>query len=293
MAEKYMEYMTTKPAELKAYIENNPITYIPFGALEWHGEHMVVGNDSLKATWICQKCAEITGGVLFPCVNWGAFDTVNFPFTFHFSRGALKKITSTMMDQLYSMGFRIVVLLTGHYPGSQIKNVKKAAQKFTKKYKDGFALGIPEQALVADLGYIGDHAAEWETSMLMAINPEWVDLSRVGQNLTFSERCARHAIMGRDPTKYASLEKGQKILQEIINRLTTAVLEVKKTQSAEPFNQIYKNFDTAFKEMFNLRHPLTFDKLYELQGIENKHEMWNYVKWKFFRGGKQRADYKS
>lgn len=285
--------MTTKPAEMREYIQKTPIAYIPFGALEWHGEHMVFGNDSIKASYILQKCVEITGGVLFPCVNWGAFDTVNFPFTFHFSKKGLKKNTGRMMKQLYEMGFRIVILLTGHYPGSQIKNLRDAAQKFTKNHKDGFALGIPEQALVPDLGYLGDHAAEWETSILMAINPEYVDLERVGKGLKFSERCVRHCIMGRDPTKHASVEKGQNVLQEIITRLTSAVKEVKKTQSAEPFNKIYEIFDSAMKEMYNIKDPFKFDKLFDLQGIEGRHEVWNYVKWKLFRQGKQKKTFVS
>ena len=285
--------MHVKPAELEAYVQKNPLAYIPFGALEWHGEHMVLGNDSLKATYLCQKCAEITGGVLFPCVNWGAFDTVNFPFTFHFSKGALKKNTGKMMKQLYEMGFRIVILLTGHYPGSQIKNVRRAAQKFTKKYKDGFALGIPEQALVTDLGYVGDHAAEWETSIIMAINLEWVDINRIGKNLSFSERCVRHCVMGRDPTKHASVEKGQNVIYEIVTRLTSAIQKVQESQSAESFNKIYENHDKAMKEMFNLKNPFKFDKLFELQGIEDKHEILNYIKWKLFRRGKQKKEFKS
>lgn len=287
MTQKYREYMFSKPAELESAIRENPIAYIPFGALEWHGEHMVVGNDSIKATYICEKCAEITGGVLFPCINWGAFDTVNFPYTFHFNKKHLKKNARDMMDQLYKMGLRIVILLTGHYPWSQINNVKSAAQYFTRKYKDGIALGIPEQALVADLGYVGDHAAEWEASILMAIDPEYVDLSRVEQDLAFSERAKRHGIMGRDPTRHASLEKGRTILQEMINRLTAAIQSVRETQLSMPFEKIYENYEEALQKMYSLWHPLKLEKLFELQGIESTREMLKFAKWKFLKGGKQ------
>ena len=293
MEPKYIEYMKMKPAELAAYIEGNPLAYIPFGSLEWHGEHMVLGVDSIKATYLCLKSAEITGGVLFPCVNWGAFDLMNFPFTIHFNKKHLCRNTQRMMSQLYYMGFRIVILLTGHYPGSQIKNVKKAAQNFTKKFADGFALGIPEQALVTDLGYVGDHAAQWETSIMMAINPDYVDISRLEKNLTFSERAARHGVVGRDPTKYASAEAGQKMIDAIVSRLTSAIQDVKQTQSAEPFNQIYENFNQGMKKVFNLKKFYDFKNLFELQGIENKHEMWNYAKWKYLKGGSQKPDYKS
>ncbi len=289
----YLEYMSVKPAELAAYIEETPIAYVPFGALEWHGEHMVFGVDSIKATFLCGRAVEITGGVLFPCINWGAFDALNFPFTLSFRKSYLVKNTRAMLEQLYGMGFRIIVLLTGHYPTGQMKNVRVAAQRFTRRHRDGFALGVPEQALATGIGYDGDHAAEWETSIMMAINPEYVDLERVQEGLTFSERYVRHGIIGRDPRKYASAEKGQKAINVIVRRLATAVQEVQATQTAEPFKRIYREFQQAQKRRYTLRHPLTFQNLFKSMGIESLRELWRYMKWKHLRGGKQNPNYTS
>ena len=167
----YLNYMESTYGQLQEIVKTNPIAYIPFGALEWHGPHNVFGVDSIKATEICKRSIENTGGVLFPCVNWGAFKAMNFPFTFTFSTKALVKMTRKMVTQLYGMGFRIIILITGHYPLKQQKQVRAAARKVSKKHNDCFALGIPEQALVTDLNYFGDHAAMWETSLMMAINP--------------------------------------------------------------------------------------------------------------------------
>jgi len=33
MVKGYLEYMTTKPRELEAYIGENPLAYVPFGSL--------------------------------------------------------------------------------------------------------------------------------------------------------------------------------------------------------------------------------------------------------------------
>ncbi|MHA1270219.1 MAG: creatininase family protein [Candidatus Helarchaeota archaeon] len=293
MYKKYLNYMTSKPADLSDYIQKNPLAYIPFGALEWHGDHMVLGVDSIKASYLCKKCAEITGGVLFPCVNWGAFDTLNFPFTFKFPKKRLIKNTFIMMKQLYRMGFRIIILLTGHYPEFQIKKLRSIAKKFSKKYSDGFALGIPEQALATRLGYLGDHAASWETSIMMVINKEYVDLNRIRNNLTFSKRCKIHGIIGQDPKKYASIEKGQEVIHEIITRLTGAIQNVKNSQSSNPFNEIYNEYDDALNNLYNIRRPFSFKKIFENQGIENGNELWNYIKWKFLRGGKRKINDKA
>ena len=277
--------MESTPLEMEEMINLNPIAIIPFGALEWHGEHNVLGVDSIKATEICKRTIEITGGVLFPCVNYGALKTMNFPFTFNFSTKALIKMTKKLVKQTYNMGFKIIILFTGHYPLKQQKQVRKAAKKISKKHDDCFALGIPEQALVIDLDYYGDHAAKWETSFMMAINPEYVHLDRIPTGLNFIERGIRHGIFGWDPKKYASKEEGEQMLSEIVKRLSEAILKVKETQSSEPFDQIYANFKEGMKSLRKLKN------LFKIQGIKDVKEGLAYLKWSLFKKKKHNPDY--
>ncbi|MHA1291295.1 MAG: creatininase family protein [Promethearchaeota archaeon] len=285
MVLKFIYYIESSPLDINSIIEENPIAFVPFGALEWHGPHNILGVDSIKSIEICKRVAEKTGGVIFPCVNWGAFKTLKFPFTFSFSKTALIKMTRKIAKQLYNMGFKIIILLTGHYPLSQVKQVRKTAKKISKKHNDCFALGIPEQALVTDLNYFGDHAAEWETSIMMAIDPEYVKLERIPKGLNFPERCIKYGIFGKDPAEYASKEKGKNILIEIVNRLSNAILKVKETKSIEFFNKIYENYNKAMKKLRNLK------KLYEIQGIKNNKEALEYVKWLIFKRKKNIPNY--
>ncbi len=286
MEDKYIDYMKSTPLDLDLAIKEFSIAYVPFGALEWHAEHSILGLDSVKATEICRRTAQITGGVLFPCVNWGAFRTMNFPYTFHFSKRAMRKMTRHMAKQLYKMGFKIIVLLTGHYPKGQIKQVRKAAKKVSKSHKDCFAIGIPEQALVTDLGYIGDHAAEWETSIMLAINSDYVHLERLEKGLNFPERCERHGIMGKDPLLHASKEKGEKALNEIVKRLSEAVLQVKKESTMKSFEEIYSNYKKGMKKILH-----NLNAVFENQGIATKKEGIAYLKWTVFRRKKRVAEY--
>jgi creatinine amidohydrolase/Fe(II)-dependent formamide hydrolase-like protein len=39
--------------------------YVPFGLIEWHGRHLPLGNDALKAHGILVKAAERAGGVVY------------------------------------------------------------------------------------------------------------------------------------------------------------------------------------------------------------------------------------
>jgi creatinine amidohydrolase len=86
---EFIFYEVSRPAHLREMLARSPVAYVPFGALEWHGEHGPLGLDGLKAHHLCARTAERTGGVVFPPVWWGAFDTMPFPFTFHFPRPAL------------------------------------------------------------------------------------------------------------------------------------------------------------------------------------------------------------
>lgn len=287
MTEKYLEFLYSKPLELEQMIQESPIAYVPFGALEWHGEHNVLGVDSIKITEICKRVAAMTGGVLFPCVNYGSFNTMKFPYTLHNPARPLKKLTRRIIKQIYEMGFRIIILLTGHYPGGQQKQIRKAARKISKKFDDCFAIGIPEQAVVSDLGYYGDHAAEWETSLMMAIDDKFVDLEKIELNLNFPERAARHGILGRDPFLNASKEKGENILKKIVERLSNTILEVEENKSIEPFERIYTTHKIIMRKAFS-----SLKNTFTIQGIEGKREGIAFLKWWLINAKRYKPDYK-
>jgi creatinine amidohydrolase len=285
LTNQYIKYLESKPLELENMINKIPIAYIPFGALEWHGEHNVLGVDSIKATEICRRSAELTGGVLFPCINYGAFDTMNFPYTFSSGSRPYIRMTKKLVKQLYKAGFRIIILLTGHYPTKQIKQVKKAAKKISKKKQDCFALGIPEQYLIPDLDYYGDHAAFWETSIMMAINLNYVNLSNIPKGLNFTERSRIHGILGIDPN-ISTIETGQKALDLIVRRLSNAILEVQKTHSIKPFNDIYEEYAKLRGNKFD------FAKTFRIYGINDKKEGLKYLSWMLFKKGKHNPNFK-
>ena len=59
-----MQFM--RPGQLEAAAREFPVVYVPFGLIEWHGRHLPLGNDALKAHGILVKCAERFGGVVYP-----------------------------------------------------------------------------------------------------------------------------------------------------------------------------------------------------------------------------------
>lgn len=61
-----MQFM--RPAQLEKAIRDFPVVYVPFGLIEWHGRHLPLGNDALKAHAILVKAAEQGGGAVYPPV---------------------------------------------------------------------------------------------------------------------------------------------------------------------------------------------------------------------------------
>jgi len=64
--EVQMQFM--RPGQLEQAARRFPVAYVPFGCIEWHGKHLPLGTDALKAHGILVKCAERYGGVVFPPV---------------------------------------------------------------------------------------------------------------------------------------------------------------------------------------------------------------------------------
>lgn len=262
---KWLRYEESRPAAVREVLKESPVAYIPFGALEWHGEHGPLGLDGLKAHGICLEAAARTGGVVFPPVFWGAFDTVPFPFTFHFRQGRMKAQVRETLDQLAQWGFQAIVLLTGHYPPTMIKLLRRECRRIHKKNPEVFALGVPEQVFALDLDYFGDHAGMWESSIMLALRPELVDLSAMPAGLSTLDRLQKFCVMGQDPVAKASAEKGRAALDHIVANLARAVDAALKEKSDRPFEEIYANYARALRPSRRLiREALDVHSLLEL-----------------------------
>jgi hypothetical protein len=74
-------------------------------------------------------------------------------------------------------------------------------------------LGTPEYFLGLDAGYHGDHAATFETSLMMHYFPEMVELNRLGS-------APHQGVHGADPKVHASAEEGQRLSEPIVDRLS-------------------------------------------------------------------------
>ncbi len=215
-----MRYDCALPHELEQEIARSPVCYLPWGALEWHGQHLALGNDALKAEAICERVAEAAGGVVAPPVWVGAqtMQLYGMPLTLDFSHEVVGRLAGEYLRELEKLGFALTVILAGHYGAKHLATLREAVEAFQAEHTMQ-AWVVPDYEPVQDLGYRGDHAAKWETSILMHLRPELVDMSR----LPSDPAASLAGVGGEDPREHARPEVGEEIVAAIVERLAGRV----------------------------------------------------------------------
>lgn len=197
----WKRYVELCPDDLARSVSETPVAFWPLGLIEHHGWHLPVGFDGLKAERLCIRIAEHTGGVLLPTGWWGARGGHgDFKWTHYQAEEAAESILVTTVQQLIAFGFRVLVLVAGHYPWSELLDrnlpgVQRAHPDVLLIWGTECSVGAPEVQLA------GDHAAREETSYGLALLPEMVrmDSLRSGRDLESWPGGIRPAEAGRFP----------------------------------------------------------------------------------------------
>jgi len=210
-----MQFM--RPGQLEKAIREFPVVYVPFGPIEWHGRHLPLGTDALKAHGILVKTAEQFGGVVYP------------PVYFHegFGQPLLVPVLTKLFERLKQAGFRVVLGISGHNVQGQIDMINKALEPVVA---DGTVAGIGLWEITLSRGAESntDHAAKWETSDMMFFYPNLVDLSTLGNGPLAPRMKPPDGIGGLDPRKHASFEVGRRnveLASQAIGRKARELLE--------------------------------------------------------------------
>lgn len=201
-----MQYL--RPAQLEAAARAFPAVYVPFGLIEWHGRHLPLGNDALKAHGILVKAAERHGGVVYP--------PVYFPHAEHnpptgqlldADRGWKLPMVTALFQRLKQTGFRVIIGVSGHNIETQIALINAALEPVVS---DGTVAGIGLWEMTLSYGpeSSSDHAAKWETSNMMAFYPHLVDLAQLGTGPLAPDMQPPDGIGGLDPREHASAQVG-------------------------------------------------------------------------------------
>ena len=171
-----------KPKDLAEARDHFPVAYLPIGAIEFHGYHLPVGLDTLKChRLLCRLAAEI-GGLVAPPLFYGyGGGHLDFEWTWMLEAETLQQVVLTTLHGLEKSGFQVLVLMSGHYPNDQLF----ADIQTTYQAQGGQAklLTVMEYDPFRAAGEAhGDHASKWETSYMLALGADLVDMTQVNRN---------------------------------------------------------------------------------------------------------------
>ncbi len=259
-----MEKMTVR--EVRDYLAGRQSVILPMGVIEQHGYHLPLSTDALVAREIGRRAGERAGMLTAPTMHL-SFSGGQLPGTINISPNVMGLVVADILRSLVVQGFRNVFLLLAHAGSENMRALDTALKlllrddpafeevmlvfapiwKFCRGYSDGFAEG--------------DWHAGWaETSMVMALAPELVQMDKLEMddpelvkkmrehpdNYQYARKPVDHecvvprmsqkpgtrvGVMGA-PEK-ASPELGAKMVEEAVTKLGKLFTELEKKRSAE------------------------------------------------------------
>jgi len=230
-----VEYEKMTPKEFIASINRIPVFIVPTGLLEWHGDHLPLGQDTLKAYGICLRIGrKLGGGIVLPPNYWGRPGFSTYVGTLTFSDGLIRSLFWELFDQLRKVGAKVILVVTGHYGPVQVNCLKEVAEEFSKCYPDVCVIAQPEYEDVTVGGEVpADHAGKWETSMFWHMYPDLIQMDKFEtgkvQVVTYPNppqnyyRESPEWEWKEDLRKTSSPELGEKAVNLIVDHLVSVV----------------------------------------------------------------------
>ncbi len=262
---RFFPYLTW--TEIQAMSDKENIVVIqPVGAIEQHGPHLPLVVDAAIATAVVGKALEQLAPEIpayaLPTLSYGkSNEHWHFPGTVTLSAQTLINTLMEVGESLYRSGFRKWALVNGH--GGQPQIMEIVARDLHQQHEDFmvfplFVWRVPNIAgelLTPKEKALGIHAGDGETSLLLSILPEQVQMEKavaeypqelpedsllsMEGKLPFAwttRDLSKSGVLG-DPTT-ATVEKGDRILQSLADGWTRVIQDLYKFQQPKAWKQL-------------------------------------------------------
>lgn len=213
------------------------------GATEYHGDHLPYGTDTIVARRLAEEVAKrINGLLVLPPIPYGmSLHYAKFPIAITLTSETLTKVLNDVFASLLKHGIRKLLIINGH--DGNIAPIEVATREFKVEHPEMNLCVLEtwwitaEELLPKGTFEVWDglgHAGEGETSIMLAMNPELVDMkhakgvvpelpSHVQIKWTFEELTPYGAT--GDPSK-ATREKGEKMMKALIDHVVSFIKEM-------------------------------------------------------------------
>jgi creatinine amidohydrolase len=215
--------------------ERKGLLIIPVGSIESHGPHLPLKTDLLQAEAAAKELAPKVNALVAPSIVYGVCPgTSTFPGTISIRLSTLSALTEDVLEEFYRLGFRMMLVLSGHGTGAHMAALRDGAGKVVSGHKDLKVAVLCDYDFVYELRgkdspATDGHGGLLETSRVMALAPELVGPQRPivqykGNRYSVSEPKPEEwaeSVMG--DTTSASEELGRRIQEHVMKRLVETV----------------------------------------------------------------------
>jgi creatinine amidohydrolase/Fe(II)-dependent formamide hydrolase-like protein len=126
-----------------------------------------------------------------------------------FRQEHLVPVLTDLFERLKATGFRVIIGVTGHNVEAQVTMIDAGLEPVVA---DGATAGtaVWEVTLSRGEGSDTDHAAKWETSNMLYLYPDLVDVALMGDRPLDEQERSRLGVWGHDPRVHASADVGER-----------------------------------------------------------------------------------
>jgi creatinine amidohydrolase len=218
--------------QVRKAIEEGAVAVLAVGALEQHGAHLPLSTDTVMAHGVARRICQALEGLLMPPIAYGdAWNNEGFAGTLSLSPETLRAVLVDLGRGLKRAGVKALVIVNGHFGNRE--PIALAARRLHEEAgfpvmhldypgMEAIAQQICDSKPAAPTFY---HADEVETSMMLALAPELVQMDKAAPEYpafpaTFGmaairlDSFSKTGVFG-DP-RPATAEKGQALIDGIV-----------------------------------------------------------------------------
>jgi creatinine amidohydrolase len=233
------------------------VAVLPIGSCEPHNFHLPYGTDTLQADGIANAVCESAAAqgaqvVKLPCIPYGVqSNMLALPLAINVYPSTFFALLKDIVDSLENSGVRKLLILNGHGGNDFLKPFVREMMGKSEVFiavSDWWKVGADVYDEVFEVR--DDHAGEMETSVILKMAPELVDLPNASDGTTKKTRFEAvnkgYVSISRqwdlltestgtaDP-RAATPEKGERYLAVVTRRLAQFIVELSASQMDEKF----------------------------------------------------------
>lgn len=225
-----------KRPDVEEKFKQEVVAILPIGATEQHGPHLPYGTDTFAAVELAGRLNErLDNGILLPPIPFGySWVWRNIPGCIVLKENTVKALIKDIAVSLARNECRKFIIINGHEANN--RPIKFAIRELTDEkvnikilyffYPDMWNFLCNDMESPLWNGML--HACEFETSVMLAIKEELVDMNKAvkeypetpcdyGFSDDYLGDLSKSGVFG-DPTR-ATKEKGEKIISDSIKKI--------------------------------------------------------------------------